>query len=76
MAKIRIVPEILSDRLFGGSEYPVKIMAARFDPFTEVVELMIEGPDIPDADEVRAIITVTQNRVGERIHTIKFEPAA
>lgn len=73
MAKLRVNAEFAAERLFGCSENPVRITNARFDPFAETIELLIEGPDVPEVAEVTATFTVTQNRAGERIHSLKFE---
>lgn len=74
MAIVRVSKELLAEMLFGYSELPVSIGAVRDDPFCDALHLEISGPDVPDAPEVRAIFIVTQNRRGEKLHTLKFEP--
>lgn len=66
--------ELVSDRIFGGTQSPVEIKNAMFDPDRGVLVLDISGPDVPECAEVTAQITLQQNRVGERLHTIVFKP--
>jgi hypothetical protein len=74
MARIKITPEFISDQVFGGTQAPVEIRGTTFDPIMRVLVLDIAGPDVPECDEVRAEVTLQQNRAGERLHTVVFKP--
>ncbi len=74
MAKIRIAPEILADLLFGYTPQPVKVEGAGVDA-DGCLLFFITGADVPEIPEVRAICTVEQNRAGQRLVRMTFEPA-
>lgn len=68
MAKLAVSAHLLLDALFGdsvGSE-GLAIVGAEFDAANEIVSLNIVGPEIPEAGNVRAILTAYRQ-------TVKFE---
>lgn len=72
MAKLKISAAALDEMLFGWSEFPVAVKS--IEPGDGCWEFEIEGIGVPDTDNTIAIIHTTQNRVGDRCRTMKFEP--
>ena len=75
MAKLKITPELLEEIIFGYSENEVKINSIREigDEFgNEYFEFDIKGIDIPDCEEVMCIVNVQENRIKQRLMTMKF----
>lgn len=69
MAKLQVAPELLINSLFKNAAPGVRIVGASFDHERGIVELDIEGPGVPQAERVSAVISV------ERF-AVRFEPRA
>jgi|GEM_PF-6265104 len=52
MAKTAITAELIVSALTGKSSSQCKIVGAEFDPSTGLIDLEIEGVDVPAADRV------------------------
>lgn len=76
MAKIRFSLALLEQVIFGSTPHIVEIERVAFDPMRDEIEFEISGQDVPVAEELRGIFTVEQNRRGERLTRLHFEPAA
>ena len=59
MSKLAITPKYLEQAIFQGACPEVRIIGASFCSFRQVVLLEIEGPGIPEANEITAIIRKT-----------------
>jgi hypothetical protein len=57
MAKIRVTPEFLAEALFPGAT--VTIAGAGFDAARQLVVLDVDGPSVPEAEEITAECSVT-----------------
>lgn len=60
MAKLQVAPHLLVQGLFKAAAPGVRIVGASFDHEHGIVELDIEGPGVPDAGRVQAVITKQQ----------------
>lgn len=76
MAKIRIAIELLEHMVFGQAMGPVRVLSRRFNHVTNDLECEIEGPDVPDVEEVNGVLHAQQNRAGQRLVTMTFDPIA
>ncbi len=73
MARLEVSTTIIEDFLFGIAKHPVRVTDARWDPIEQKIAFEIEGIDIPaDATHVQALITLQQNRAGQRLHEMTF----
>lgn len=73
MAKIKVSAELISEMLFGFTEYPTAV--AGCDGMADgVVIFEVEGLNVPNCDAVTADITIMTNRAGDRLRTLKFRP--
>lgn len=75
-AGVKVSSQFLAERLFGFSDSPVVVGRIEYDRLYETVTMEISGPDVPDCDQVRAVITLQQNRAGEKLYSVKFKPVA
>lgn len=67
MAKLQVAAFLVIDALFKGQAQGVRIIGAAADPVTQVVELEIEGPGVPEVERVSAIFSAAR-------FTVRFEP--
>jgi hypothetical protein len=73
MAHVKVCSELIAQLVFGYADNLVRITSlAGYDQDTGVLTFNIEGPDVPDAREVDCIITVQQNRAGDRLRHQTF----
>lgn len=61
MAKIKVSTEMLAEMVFPGVDR-IKITAAKMDDMERVIELEVEGPDVPIADVIKAVFTVRSTK--------------
>jgi len=73
LARVRVSPEIIEDLVFGYATAPVRITGCMVDLDRKEIVFEINGPDVPDVPEVRAIIHSQTNRAGQRLLTMTFE---
>lgn len=74
MAKVQVSLELIEDLLFRYADNQVHIRKASIETETRHLVLEIEGADVPDAPTARVTVTVQQNRAGEKLHRMTFEP--
>jgi len=72
MAKIKVSGYLVSELLFGYSDYAVDVNGGYYDRTEDVFVFDISGPDVPPVHEVRCDVAVKQNRRGERLHKMTF----
>lgn len=58
MSRLAVSAELLAKQLFSGAQPQLRVVGASFDEVRQVVLLDIEGPGVPDAEEVVAICRV------------------
>jgi hypothetical protein len=61
MSKLVVAPELIVSTLFAGTQPEVRIIGAGFDVASGLVLLEIEGPGVPDAEEVLAVCHAPQS---------------
>lgn len=62
MAKILVSPDLLASVLFPGTNAPVEIIGASFNPDDRGVCLEIVGLDVPETEIVTAMVTIEVRR--------------
>lgn len=72
MAEIKIDGGLLAQMLFPSVEC-VRVTSARNDDLTPALVLTIEGPDVPEADQVAAVFTLRATR-NQRFIECRLEP--
>lgn len=55
MSRLHISPDLLIRQLFEGTQPQLRVVEATFDQVRRTVVLEIEGPGVPEAEEVQAI---------------------
>lgn len=73
MAKVSVSMEMLAEIVFGFVDNPVDVVGVEVDEDRRTVRFDITGPDVPDAEEVRAVIETRQNRAGQRLNRMTFD---
>lgn len=68
MAKLQVAPELLISALFERSQPFLSVRGASFDAQRNVIELDIDGPDVPQCERVVA-------EIHQRSFHVKFKPA-
>lgn len=63
---------LMNDLLFGYSDAPISVKS--IVDHGDAWRVEIEGPELPQVDNVRAIVTESRNRAGQRFCTMTFEP--
>lgn len=66
MAKLKASPHFILNTLFPGKD-DLRLAGVSYDAERDLIVFDIEGRDVPDCEEVVAIIT-------ERVRTIEFKP--
>jgi hypothetical protein len=75
MAKLHIHKSMLEWEIFGYTEHPVEILNVEYEKHRGVLVFEIAGPDVPDTEEIIAVCTTDQNRIGQRLIRMNFVPA-
>lgn len=74
MATVQVSAYLIEEIVFGFADHDVKVTGALYDSRTGNITFDIEGKDVPaDADEVRAVVSETRNRAGDRLRHMTFE---
>jgi hypothetical protein len=55
MSKLAVSPDLLVQQLFECTQPDLRIVGASFDAQRQVVLLDVEGPGVPEADEIIAV---------------------
>lgn len=74
MAKVRVSLQLIEDMVFGFTPSPVRVTDLAPDYERGEVVFEVEGVDVPDGPEVIAVCHVQQNRAGQRLVTMTFQP--
>jgi hypothetical protein len=67
MARLAITAELLLLQLFDGKVPDVTVHGASFDTARGEVLLDIAGPEVPNVNEVLAIVTVNASKAVEKV---------
>ena len=73
MAKVSVTAEFLATMVFGAAPNPVEIRNAFYDQELGLVVFEVEGEDVPESEQVRAVISVECNRAGDSLRRMTFE---
>ncbi len=70
---LRVAEDMIGDGLFFAADHPVKILDIVRRPEHFGWDLVIEGEDVPDAENVLATVTEERNRGGDRMRRLTFK---
>lgn len=73
MAKVSVPIEFITEVVFGAAPNPVEIRNAFYDLELGVMVFEVEGEDVPESNQVRAVMTVERNRAGDKFRRMSFE---
>lgn len=73
---VRIAREIIENLVFGYAQLPVRIEAiSPCEDGYPGFDITIIGEGLPDAPRVTALCTVEQNRAGQKLVRMTFQPS-